>query len=54
MKQQYIHRNERDEHMSIEELKAQMAKDAKRDALKCLRSTRQQLCHAADQINEFI
>ena len=54
MKQQYVHRNERDEHMSIEELKAQMSKQAKRDALKCLRSTSQQLGKAAYQINELI
>jgi len=29
--------------MSIEELRAQMPKNAKRDALKCLRSASQQL-----------
>ena len=40
--------------MSIEELKAQMSKQAKRDALKCLRSTSQQLGKAAYQINELI
>jgi hypothetical protein len=54
MKQQYVHRNEREEPMKIEELKAQMSKQAKRDALKCLRSTSQQLGKAAYQINELI
>jgi len=54
MKQQYVHRNQLDKPMSIEELKAQMAKQAKRDALKCLRSTSQQLGKAAYQINELI
>ena len=41
-------------HMSIEELKANMSKQAKRDALKYLRSTNQQLGKAAYQINELI
>ena len=40
--------------MSIEELRAQMAKDAKRDALKCLRRTSQQLGKAAYEIDKLI
>ena len=40
--------------MSIEELKTQMAKDAKRDALKCLRSASQQLGKASYQIDKLI
>ena len=54
MKQQFAHRNERDEPMSIEELRAQMAKDAKRDALKCLRSSSQQLGKASYEIDKLI
>ena len=40
--------------MSIEELKAQMVKDAKRDALKCLRSSSQQLGKASYEIEKLI
>lgn len=40
--------------MSIEELRAQMAKDAKRDAMKSLRSSSQQLCKASYQIDKLI
>ena len=54
MKQQCVHRNDRNEPMSIEELRAQMAKDAKRDALKCLRSSSQQLGKASYQIDKLI
>ena len=54
MKQQCARRNERDEPMSIEELRAQMAKDAKRDALKCLRSSSQQLGKASYEIEKLI
>lgn len=39
--------------MSIEELKAEMIKEAKRDALKCLRSSSQQLCKAAFEIDNL-
>ena len=37
----YVHRNQLDKLLSIEELKAVMIKEAKRDALKCLCSTSQ-------------
>lgn len=40
--------------MSIEELRAQMSKEAKRDALKCLRSSSQQLGKASYQIDKLI
>jgi len=53
MKQQCVHRNERDEPVSIEELRAQMAKDFKRDALKCLRSSSLQLGKASHQIDKL-
>ena len=40
--------------MSIEELKAEMVKDAKRDALKFLRSSSQQLGKASYEIDKMI
>ncbi len=40
--------------MSIEELRAQMAKDANRDTMKCLRSSSQQLGKASYQIDKLI
>jgi hypothetical protein len=54
LKQQFVYCNRSDEPMSIQELKKQFSKEAKRDALKCLRSSSQQLAKAAYQVDELI